>query len=899
MPAVLVTKMTEKIGNIFKSKKDNKLKDTTSGELTTMLFDATSGQQDNPEVVRELIMHGANVNATDKGGNSPLYWASLRGHLNTVKELLANDARVNISNHRDETPLHKAVENGYLKIVVQLLNQNPNVNKETYENKTPLYWAVAKGNLDIVHVLLNKNAKASIPDENGDTPLFRATVDGNLDIVVAILGAPDASVNKANYAGETPLQKASKNGRLDIVKELLKHQIDVDVMDNDDITALGWASHHGHVGVVKSLLEHGAEVDTIDKDGSSPLIWAARFKYIDIVNQLLDKGAELDVADRRGFTALHWASDYGHLDVVQELVAHGSALGLADKTGWTPLHLAAWEGHVEIVKLLLDSGAETLVKTQKGQTARVLGNDAIKALIDDVELPINIQRATKRIRQALIDAEKRKLDSLIVASGIAIFRLCLQFEIQLENVLTTGLIVERIVRHILRCGPKNIAPTLISIMNDVKDHFNATITKAKSIRFHVDDIRGQGQIVLVGAEIVRLQDRLVHAAENLHINLNDQVVGTVNDLSDKVSETMAKINHIDNVLEKIANGPKERRIDQYCALEIELKKVMDYFASQVDFHNITHDEDFVSKIESCQHRIREIIPEPNFEFTARESILDSWIISSQDLVFDVSNSSLLGQGGFANVFKGTYQGRAVAVKQFDSILSTDSSDMENEISKEIKKWKNISSEPYILSLIGACIQIPRLLVVIELCQTNIRRYIRDQPNTLIPMIYQFALGLQKIHKANIVHGDLKADNVLVTFENKVAIADFGLSRTITSFASSTTTTNFTGTWNWTSPEQYLTLRNVTTKSDMWSFGMTIWEILCNDIPFKECSEDEFKQIFQTDNDRPGKPPNWEPKLDPLWNLIEKCWRLDPNDRPSISDVINLFRCSYRSQVESL
>ncbi|CAK4232838.1 unnamed protein product [Aphanomyces euteiches] len=185
--------MTEKIGNIFKSKKDNKLKDATSGELTTMLFDATSGQQDNPEVVRELIMHGANVNATDKGGNSPLYWASLRGHLNTVKELLANDAR------RDETPLHKAVENGYLKIVVQLLNQNPNVNKETYENKTPLYWAVAKGNLDIVHELLNKNAKASIPDENGDTPLFRATVDENLDIVVAILRAPDASVNKANY----------------------------------------------------------------------------------------------------------------------------------------------------------------------------------------------------------------------------------------------------------------------------------------------------------------------------------------------------------------------------------------------------------------------------------------------------------------------------------------------------------------------------------------------------------------------------------------------------------------------------------------------------------------------------------------------------------------------------
>ncbi|CAK4628844.1 unnamed protein product, partial [Aphanomyces euteiches] len=148
----------------------------------------------------------------------------------------------------------------------------------------------------------------------------------------------------------------------------------------------------------------------------------------------------------------------------------------------------------------------------------------------------------------------------------------------------------------------------------------------------------------------------------------------------------------------------------------------------------------------------------------------------------------------------------------------------------------------------------------ELCETNIRRYIRDWPEKLLPLIYQFAVGLASTHKVNIIHRDLKGDNVLVTFNKTVAIADFGLSRSVTSLENTKTGAKWCGTLNWMSPEQYSTPRSVTFKSDIWSFGMTLWEILCNDIPFRGCSEHDFEEICKSADDRPKRPDNLDPAL---------------------------------------
>ncbi|KAF0723733.1 hypothetical protein Ae201684P_012316 [Aphanomyces euteiches] len=227
----------------------------------------------------------------------------------------------------------------------------------------------------------------------------------------------------------------------------------------------------------------------------------------------------------------------------------------------------------------------------------------------------------------------------------------------------------------------------------------------------------------------------------------------------------------------------------------------------------------------------------------------------------------------------------------------DSTDLEDLVAKEINGWREVSHEPYILTLVGVCTKATSPILVSELCETNIRRYIRDWPEKLLPLIYQFAMGLASIHKVNIIHRDLKGDNVLVTFNKTVAIADFGLSRSVTSLENTKTGAKWCGTLNWMSPEQYSTPRSVTFKSDIWSFGMTLWEILCNDIPFRGCSEHDFEEICKSADDRPKRPDNLDPALEPLWTLITMCWQLDPAMRPTADEIVDFLKNHFGNQLD--
>ncbi|KAH9184563.1 hypothetical protein AeNC1_013461 [Aphanomyces euteiches] len=368
---------------------------------------------------------------------------------------------------------------------------------------------------------------------------------------------------------------------------------------------------------------------------------------------------------------------------------------------------------------------------------------------------------------------------------------------------------------------------------------------------------------------------------------------------------MDKLENIDKCLEIVQKLPDHRQTDAFVELLIQLQRGLEYYKRQVAFGNIQHSIDFENEVTFFRDKICSII---DGIYRARGIsngfLLDTikpWILSSDEVEFDTNDQSMvLGRGGFATVFKGRYYGQAVAIKRFDQIVNMDSVGLEKMIAKEINGWKDISHERYILTLIGVCTKSPTPILVSELCRTNIRRYIRDRPEMLLPLVYQFACGLACIHKTNIIHRDLKGDNVLVTFQNTVAIADFGLSRTVTSLENTNTSVKRAGTMNWMSPEQYFMPRSVTAKSDVWSFGMTLWEILYDDTPFRGCSEHEFrKEVYQSENDRPEKPKEMDPALEPLWTLMTKCWQLKPVTRPSADEIVEFLKNEFASQLEGL
>ncbi|KAH9115201.1 hypothetical protein LEN26_009429 [Aphanomyces euteiches] len=328
-----------------------------------------------------------------------------------------------------------------------------------------------------------------------------------------------------------------------------------------------------------------------------------------------------------------------------------------------------------------------------------------------------------------------------------------------------------------------------------------------------------------------------------------------------------------------------------------MQRGLEHYERQVSLANIPRDLAFEDRVASCRVQIATRTTAINQSQTVPRSQkgfkIESWMLSSDDVSFNPEDlSTFLGRGGFATVFRGKYQGQDVAVKRFDQIILADSMEWEKLIAKEIKAWQDISHEPFVLTLIGVCTKIPVPILVSELCQTNIRRFVRDCPDAVLPMVYQFACGISSLHRANIIHRDLKGDNVLVTFRNTVAIADFGLSRTAVSLQN--THKIASGTLNWMSPEQYLTARNVTTKFDIWSFGMTKWEIICDKSPYHDCCANEISEAIQTTHDRPNKPDDLSSHLEPLWTLITKCWQKEPTARPSIEDVIAYLESNYSS-----
>ncbi|KAH9154926.1 hypothetical protein LEN26_003337 [Aphanomyces euteiches] len=436
---------------------------------------------------------------------------------------------------------------------------------------------------------------------------------------------------------------------------------------------------------------------------------------------------------------------------------------------------------------------------------------------------------------------------------------------------------------------------LLPVMLDIK-------TLWREIRFKRNPFKithGNNQeVTQTTIDIVLLHKRLIDVSKNLPINLNFQVVSNIEDFRIDASDLMGKMETLDEHVKAIMNQTEiQKRRDGLNKLAIQIKRGFEHYEREVAFDNMLRLNELDIQFKSCLDRISAAFQDTrrsqNLPETFGWSKIESWMLSSEDIQYDLSTP--LGRGGFATVFRGMYYGQAVAVKRFDQIVSADSAELEKVIEKEIKAWKDVSHEPYILTLVGVCTKTQTPILVSELCETNIRRYVRDWPEALLPMIYQFACGLAFLHSKSIIHRDLKGDNVLVTFQKTVAIADFGLSRSTESLKNTRTGSKASGTLNWMSPEQFFRPRSLTTKSDIWSFGMTIWEILCNDTPYRDCSEYEFQDILKSEDDRPEKPKDLNPYFEPLWNLVTKCWQLEPNARPSANDIVEFLVRTYNAQ----
>ncbi|KAF9508521.1 hypothetical protein BS47DRAFT_1415974 [Hydnum rufescens UP504] len=164
-----------------------------------------------------------------------------------------------------------------------------------------------------------------------------------------------------------------------------------------------------------------------------------------------------------------------------------------------------------------------------------------------------------------------------------------------------------------------------------------------------------------------------------------------------------------------------------------------------------------------------------------------------------------------------------------------------------------------------------------------------------------ALGLQYLHEhePRIIHGDLKGANVLIDSKGKASITDFGLSIILDGAPTGHTSSNFGGSLRFLAPE-LLDESSRTIHTDIYAYACTCIEILFDQQPYHQISNQGHLLRAIIENVPPYKPPNEEVTFPLFLRLLQCCWQHDRSSRPALSLIIDIIqRCLYRTYWENL
>jgi hypothetical protein len=249
--------------------------------------------------------------------------------------------------------------------------------------------------------------------------------------------------------------------------------------------------------------------------------------------------------------------------------------------------------------------------------------------------------------------------------------------------------------------------------------------------------------------------------------------------------------------------------------------------------------------------------------------------------------STLGEGAYGCVYRGTWRGADVAVKEIRP--QRNGGKLMLEFVREAALMARIRSHSNLVTFLGACDD--PLYIVTELMPNGSLRALldrRDEPIDLplkLRILRDIARGMLHLSLEKVVHRDLAARNVLLGENNVAKVADFGLSRSLSDYAP--VYTGHGGALAWLAPESLLPPCTFTTMSDVWMFGVTAIEVLTRQLPSPDQLPHQVAaRVINGDLNHMDQLTIEVPAA--LRELLTRCFARTPETRPLFREITTVI-----------